>query len=462
MWRDKREDRVSRITYKEEIWKDIYEHSDLIRQNKNAYKLQGLEIMSKLNKICGKEVLSSIVNDEDALRQEATNDSPTEENACELEDSTPTTKAAKIQCPSIKDRYHLCGVDVSLSFYAFQMVSFNNQDSLNMEEHVQHVLALSSILLVQDNRWHPDVQGIFGRENLLNIHKALQEQFTVGIHTPVFNEKISNTVLNIVKNLKRERSSRIDAQIELLLLARNSSTIESKIIRSVAAMIEKLPKQAIKDEIKETELCHRYVDAFLSPLFDSPDEGVLFRWSVLMTSITNQEAAPLNSGSITKRRPDSCISELEGLYFDASLGFVEVKPSSEDDNKHALSKDLVRLGMFSKNAIDRWGMRGCLSIQVVGHKATFFLTTQPSADLYTMMELCIIHIPSCLADMSAYIMQFDEIAAFLQCYSSWCVHLPSDKACQPKGPKRITLSDEMFDSIAAHPKSNKRRCYTMH
>lgn len=86
------------------------------------------------------------------------------------------------------------------------------------------------------------------------------------------------------------------------------------------------------------------------------------------TNITNQEAAPLNSGSITKRRPDSCISELEGLYFDASLGFVEVKPSSEDDNKQTLSKDLVRLGMFSKNAIDRWGMRGCLSIQVVGKR----------------------------------------------------------------------------------------------
>lgn len=69
-----------------------------------------------------------------------TNDSPTEENACELDDSTLTIKATKIQCPAIKDGDRLCGVDVSLSFYAFQMASFNNQDSLNMEEHVQHVL----------------------------------------------------------------------------------------------------------------------------------------------------------------------------------------------------------------------------------------------------------------------------------------------------------------------------------
>jgi hypothetical protein len=75
----------------------------------------------------------------------------------------------------------------------------------------------------------------------------------------------------------------------------------------------------------------------------------------------NQEARSLNSGSISKKRPDSCISELDGLYFNASLGFEEVKPASQNDNKQALSKDLVRLGMLSKNAIDRWSMRGLLS-----------------------------------------------------------------------------------------------------
>ncbi|RCH90378.1 hypothetical protein CU097_004825, partial [Rhizopus azygosporus] len=116
------------------------------------------------------------------------------------------------------------------------MIALNNQDELNMEEHVQHILAISSILLVQDDRWHPDIQGTFGKQNLLNIHKALQEQFFVGTYTPVFNTTVSNTVLDIIKNLKCEEISRTDAQIDLLLLARNSFKIESKIIRSVSIL----------------------------------------------------------------------------------------------------------------------------------------------------------------------------------------------------------------------------------
>lgn len=47
---------------------------------------------------------------------------------------------SQIQCPVVKDRWLLCDMDISLSLYAFQMVALNNQDELNMEEHVQHML----------------------------------------------------------------------------------------------------------------------------------------------------------------------------------------------------------------------------------------------------------------------------------------------------------------------------------
>lgn len=69
----------------------------------------------------------------------ATNDASTEEDACELDDSTTRMKT-KIQCPAVKDRYRLCDVDISLSFYAFQTVALSNQDELNKEEHVQSML----------------------------------------------------------------------------------------------------------------------------------------------------------------------------------------------------------------------------------------------------------------------------------------------------------------------------------
>ncbi|KAI9264618.1 hypothetical protein EDC94DRAFT_67278 [Helicostylum pulchrum] len=265
-----------------------------------------------------------------------------------------------------------------------------------------------------------------------------------------------DTTTEIIKNLKRQNISRLDAQIDLLQLARKSQPIDSKIIRSVAGLVDKLPRQEFKDVIKETEFNHRYVDTFLSHLFDDPGEGVLFRW----TSVTNTKTGAIKSGSISRNRPDSCISELDGLYFDASLGFVEVKPNSEGENKQAVSKDLIRLGMFSKNAKDKWLTRGCLSIQVVGYEATFYITTQPSSELYTMFELCTIHISSCLSDLPSYITQFDEVAAILRCYENCCIHLPFE--AQRRGKKRATLSYEAFDTIAMSPKSNKRRCYTIH
>ncbi|KAG1143789.1 hypothetical protein G6F37_001977 [Rhizopus arrhizus] len=57
-----------------------------------------------------------------------------------------------ILCPTAQGQYHLGDTDVSLSFCAFQMVVMNSQNDLNMEEHVQHILALSSFMLVQNDR----------------------------------------------------------------------------------------------------------------------------------------------------------------------------------------------------------------------------------------------------------------------------------------------------------------------
>ncbi|ORE02052.1 hypothetical protein BCV72DRAFT_298421 [Rhizopus microsporus var. microsporus] len=167
------------------------------------------------------------------------------------------------------------------------------------------------------------------------------------------------------------------------------------------------------------------MNIFLSSLFDNPDEDMLFRW---LTSIRLHLS--LNSDSISKKRLASCILESHRLYFDASLGFVEIKPVSYNENKQAISKDLIRLGMLSKNSIDKWPMRGCLAAQIVGYEVTFYLTTQPSPELYTMLELCIISIPSCLARLLAYLTKVEDTAAFLQCYNNWRVHFSSDQPHQ--------------------------------
>ena len=60
------------------------------------------------------------------------------------------------------------------------------------------------------------------------------------------------------------------------------------------------------------------------------------------------------------------ITQLDGLYYGGSLGFVEGKSAKQGKDKFAISNDLVRLGLLSKNSIDCNNARGCLAIQVVG------------------------------------------------------------------------------------------------
>ncbi|KAI7860125.1 hypothetical protein BDC45DRAFT_553138 [Circinella umbellata] len=95
-------------------------------------------------------------------------------------------------------------------------------------------------------------------------------------------------------------------------------------------MYDKESWSNIEKEVTLLGPLHRpFHNPLLSGLFDDPDDGVLFRWA----SITNQEARETSvKGSISTHRPDSCISEMDGLFFGSSLGYVEVKPASEKYN----------------------------------------------------------------------------------------------------------------------------------
>jgi hypothetical protein len=50
----------------------------------------------------------------------------------------------------------------------------------------------------------------------------------------------------------------------------------------------------------------------------------------------------------------------------ANIGFVEAKQLNEAGNHYKINMDLIRLGVFSKNAIDINKLSGVLAIQAVG------------------------------------------------------------------------------------------------
>ncbi|KAI8329124.1 hypothetical protein BC941DRAFT_443497 [Chlamydoabsidia padenii] len=85
-------------------------------------------------------------------------------------------------------------------------------------------------------------------------------------------------------------------------------------------------------------------------------------------------------------RPDFINTNMDGLFFGSSLGFAEMKPAT-NTSKYLMSKDLIRLGVLSKNSLDQHDLQGCLTIQAVGFQMTVFLITLHADGFYLMFEI---------------------------------------------------------------------------
>ncbi|KAG1136768.1 hypothetical protein G6F37_012578 [Rhizopus arrhizus] len=239
--------------------------------------------------------------------------------------------------------------------------------------------------------------------------------------------------------------------IQVYSLCKTVNPNEAKFLKSIAKLIEKLPNQALMDTIKETEHCQRYVEPILSGLFDDPEQEVLFRWTSVLNEEYNQDS------SISSARPDSVMTRMDGLFFGFSLGFAEIKHTTST-SKYLVSKDLIRLGILSKNSIDQHDLQGCLTIQVVGFQMVVFLTTLLADGLYVMVEIGNITIPASIREIPQYLTNSDEIISILECFETWCSPSPQP---QPSF-KRKSLDDESFARLVSPSRSVKRRSYTGH
>ncbi|CAO3646228.1 unnamed protein product [Cunninghamella echinulata] len=73
----------------------------------------------------------------------------------------------------------------------------------------------------------------------------------------------------------------------------------------MADMPNKLLYSIILDDVKESELCARYVDPTLTGLVNDSDDEIFFRW-------TDENTLDIKIGfSLSKRHPDTCITKLK-------------------------------------------------------------------------------------------------------------------------------------------------------
>ncbi|SAL97565.1 hypothetical protein [Absidia glauca] len=220
-----------------------------------------------------------------------------------------------------------------------------------------------------------------------------------------------------------------------------------------ARRLEQLPLETISQKVDELELITRYTTTAINPLLENLMKHVMFRW----TSVANDECKS-SEMSLLLARPDSTISMVIGTEIGQTVGYGEVKPASQALNHKLVGKDLVRLALLAKNAIDTYRSKFVLSFLVVGHHATFYLTDGTRNGFYPMVEIAHIQLPMSLKELPLFIAQADQLTIVSSAFWSLCVDQKTDQ----QSSLMPALSDNEIATIMDIHTNRKRKASTSH
>ncbi|KAG1057098.1 hypothetical protein G6F43_001039 [Rhizopus delemar] len=139
---------------------------------------------------------------------------------------------------------------------------------------------------------------------------------------------------------------------EFITITRTINGIDAKTksIRKAKLDFLLLSARMTDNKIGEVESQSTYYDVFLSEIIADQDRNIALRWED-KPSYEEKSDIP----------PDAIISTLMQHYFGYPVGFGEFKPSNNSTIKPSLCIDILRLGIASKKAIDKWHFSGFLA-----------------------------------------------------------------------------------------------------
>lgn len=205
--------------------------------------------------------------------------------------------------PSADDRLVIDRFDVSAAFYNFQRSILTHKWKLSLEDHIHCAMASTSILLLAPNRYPADLLPFFDEQQINSTIGYIELKY--GLKKPTMGVDLVTKAVKILQDVISRTISRETAEINLLTLEAGEK--EHKFFKAIAALVKKLPRVSIQEEVKELELCSRFVDPFLCELFDDPDAGTFFRWTNELTVESKENQSLLNW------RPDIAITRLQGV-----------------------------------------------------------------------------------------------------------------------------------------------------
>lgn len=124
----------------------------------------------------------------------------------------------------------------------------------------------------------------------------------------------------------------------------------------------------------------------------------------------------------------------------STVGFHEAKTMSESKNHHKINVDLIRLGIFGKNAIDAKELNAVILIQAVGANLTFYLMKKPTEDIYYMTEMNHIRFPTSLNELKGIYGFIDDICEIINVFSRECI----DQVINETSTYRLSMSSPLI------------------
>lgn len=123
------------------------------------------------------------------------------------------------------------------------------------------------------------------------------------------------------------------------------------------SLIEQLPNDSF--EVKVLELTTPLIQPLLQPHFEDRTENCYLRW-------TNTQTEEFKKDEINcfDKRPDGCITSK--THKNINVGFIEIKEEKYRNYTSKLNRDLYKLGVFFRNAINQNHLLGELCLQIVG------------------------------------------------------------------------------------------------
>ncbi|ORX56309.1 hypothetical protein DM01DRAFT_1334784 [Hesseltinella vesiculosa] len=349
-----------------------------------------------------------------------------------------------------QDRFIVDETDVSERFYQLQQCVHGlvERESVTVEADVDLILSLCSILLLQNNnRIHQAMLPYFGNHLYTKVRV---NSIDLGLSTNNFDPNTKLDLMNIAEAVYHRKLDIYQAGSQILDLAKaNNNLIEKRMILSTFHLLQALPFDNTNQEFSETTLITRYLAPALQPLFDERERNIRFEFTG--TDLDDKQKRPPAFSGL----PDLVITVFpHGSDDGINVGYGEVKKASMATNSYLVNWDLVRLAIFSKDAIDSNHITGNFAIHVVAPDCTFYLMKLTADGLYTMSEVDRIRLPMSVQDLPAYVSTFNRLKAVLEIFAAAC-NPEIGKACNPSWQRPSLLATDLTAMLDI--KRNRRR-----